>query len=187
MQMTPAASVQLDLFGTPALARKKSTTTTTFDACKENVILGDSNLEDFKHSSCSVLSHANGRLSHYKALLATTRNIHEHVQRFFICLSTLDSANNFATNSTALKSLLGAAHRVFPKAQLFVMLLGYDPLLPPEMRNNIQALNNFVICKHPSSCLHVAAPQDFSVQNHQWSAAVRQSVYNKLSNSLNYK
>ena len=185
----PSSSVQLNLFGTPVpiLKSRASTSTTHFDVCKENVIVGDSNLGDFDHSSCTVFSHANGRLSHFQALLAASKKIHQHVLKFFICLSTLDARNNFSSNSTALKSVLGAARRVFPQAQIFVMLLGYDSSLPSEMRDNIQALNNFVICKHPSSCLHVTAPKEFSISNHSWSAATRQSVYAKISDCLNYE
>ena len=188
--IAPSASVQLNLFGTPLSTKKKDNTsasTSFFDACEENVIVGDSNLCDFQLSSCTVFAHANGRLSHYKALLAATKESHEHVTRFLLCLSTLDSSNNFCTNSTTLKSVLGAARRVFPQAQLFVLLLGHDPSLPTDVIENIQALNNFVICKHPSSCLHMTAPDTFSVNNHEWSSSTKQSVYSKIKDSLNYE
>lgn len=186
-QTTPSASVQLNLFGTPAPTRKKSTAPSHIDTCKDNVIMGDSNLTEFEHPSCTVFSHASGRLSHFKGLLTATKKTHDNVQRFFVCLSTLDSGNNFNTNSTTLKSLLGAARRVFPRAQAFVMLLGYDPSLPSETRSNIQALNNYVICKHPSSCLHITAPQEFSVRDHRWSNAAQLSVYDKITSCLNYE
>ena len=184
---TPSASVQLDLFGTPALKQKKGAVSHHLATCKENLVMGDSNLSDFEHPSCTIHSHANGRLSHFKALLTATKTSHDNVRRFFVCLSTLDSANSFTTNSTTLKSLLGAAHRVFPQAQAFVMLLGYDPSLPSDIRNNIQALNNFVITKHPSSCLHVAAPKEFAVTDHCWNSAARQCVYSKITDCLNYE
>lgn len=186
----PSAAVQLDLFGTPITMRKKdaapNSTPGLFEDCKENVIIGDFNLAQFVNPSCSVYSRENGRLSHFKALLSATTDSYQHVLRFIVCLSTLDSSNTFVSNSTALKSVLGAARRVFPRAQCFVMLLGYDPTFPPEANDGIKALNNFVISKHPSSCLHVTAPRDFSVTNHQWSLPTKRSIYSKLDGCLNY-
>ena len=189
---TASPTVQLNLFGAPASIQKRDSATTAttsarFDDCKENIIFGDSNLCDFQHSSCTVFAHANGRLSHYKALLTATKKPQPHVVRFFICLSTLDSANNFQTNSSTLKSVLGAARRVFPQAQLFVVLLGLDSSLSEETRDNLQALNQFVICKHPSSCLHLTAPSDFAVNYNVWSSASKQFMYTKILGCLNYE
>ena len=152
---------------------------------EEIIVLGDSNLRDFHHPNCAVLSHSNGRLSHFKGLLNSVTSPLPTAKKFVICLSTLDIANSFSTNSTTLRSLLGAAHRVFPNATLFVLLLGTDDDFSASTKSNIQALNNYVVGKHPSSCLHIPPYPDFRCARDEWDSTTKTATFKKISEFLN--
>ncbi len=182
---TPTSSVvQLDLFGSPATRAPPS----RFDECHGSVIIGDSNLSAFPAPpNCTVFAHSNGRLSHFKAILSSTKTVSTSVSKLIVCLSTLDVGNSFTTNSSTLKSLLGAARRVFPKATIFVSLLGIHSSLSSDESDNVKALNHYVINKRPSSCIHILAPDLFNVSKNVLCPDTRKALFSKIMESLNSK
>ena len=111
----------------------------------------------------SVLAHSNGRLSHFKSLLTDIHDPCSSVKKFIICLSSLDRDNTLHTNSSTLKSLLGAAHRVFPNATLAVQLAGIADSYNAAQKLNLQGLNSFVLNKSPSSCCHIPNATTFTL------------------------
>lgn len=187
---SPGANLsQLDIFMTPlSQPRRRRTSslpdTTTMTDAKE-VIFGDSNLEQFQRPNTSVFAKQNGRLSHFKTQLSSITTPNQNVKKFVLCLSTLDASNTLTTNSTTLKSVVGAAHRVFPQAKLFVQLLGIDKRFPDTWKSNIEALNTFIINKHPSSCFHIPPDPDFTCTNHTWSDETKRRCFEKISQFLN--
>ena len=146
--------------------------------------MGDSNLSGLAAPSCTVLAHANGRLSHFKALISDIREPCPTVRKAVVCLSSLDRDNNPLSNTSALKSLLGAAHRVFPQATLAVQLAGMDVNYSTVQKENLQALNAFVVNKAPSSCHHIPAPTTFSITGHLWSQDTKSAAHKILKDFL---
>lgn len=178
---------QLDLFGATLVSepppRRRALAPTP--AWKKRVVCGDSNLLSFEHENCLVLAHERGRLSHFKELLRSSDNPDDSVESFVICLSALDKGNCFVTNQTSLKAVLGAAGRLFPKAKCFVQLCGISDSYTPAEKLNIQDLNNYVILKSPSSCIHIPAPSIVSVEGNLWSSDTRIQAFTALRNFLN--
>ena len=182
-------SSQLDLFDTttpqPRPRAHSLSDPFTGRSFKDNVVLADDNFAGYFPVRATVLARRNGRLSHYKTLLNSTSSTFRSVKKVIFCLSLLDSNNTFSTNSTTLKSVLGSAHRVFPKAQLFVLLLGISEQCSSTTKSNIEALNSFVVNKHPSSCLHIPAFPKFETNGHLWSRTTRNETFRKVSEYLN--
>ena len=179
---------QLDIFMTPLSQPRRTSslpdvnrTLPTTDA----VIFGDTNVEGFSRPNTSIFAKQNGKLSHFKSMLSSDAVPNQHVKKFVLCLSTLDASNTLSTNSSTLKSVLGAAHRVFPQAKLFVQLLGIDQRFPETLKSNIEALNTFVINKHPSSSFHIPPDPDFVCSNHEWNEATKRRCFEKISQYLN--
>ena len=151
---------------------------------EENVIFGDANLREFDKPATTVLAHTNGRLSHFKSLLADTRVPCPAVKRFVLCLSPLDKDNSPSTNASALKSLLGAAHRVFPQAALAVQLVGIAGSFSAAQKETLQALNSFVLNKAPSSCSHIPTATDFTVTDGLGDERTKAQIFAALSSFL---
>ena len=156
----------------------------TVPSWQSTVIFGDSNYSEFSMPATTVLAHANGRLSHYKFLLTSLRDPFPTVTKFALCLSSLDKDNASSTNISALKSALGAAHRVFPNASLSVQLAGIADDFSEAQRNGLQTLNSFVLNKAPSSCKHIPAATNFTVNNHLWTRSTRDETYKTLRDFL---
>lgn len=177
---------QLDLFGESLSSapspRRRALNNPTW---KKRVVCGDSNLSSFEYDDCLVLAHERGRLSHFKDLLRSIEEPCNLVDSFVIVLSTLDKGNCFLTNQTSLKSLLGSARRLFPNAKCFVQLCGISDSFTQAEKDNLHDLNNYVILKSPSSCVHIPAPSTFETENnHNWSSDTRSKIFESLRNFL---
>ena len=179
---------QLDLFGDSLSSapspRRRLLNTPTW---QKKIVCGDNNLSTFQLKDCLVLAHDRGRLSHYKDFFRSIEDPCLTVESFILVLSTLDKGNCFLSNQTSLKSVLGAARRLFPNAKCFVQLCGISDSFTQAEKDNLQDLNNYVILKSPSSCLHIPAPSAFVTVNndHEWSSDTRSKVFESLKNFLN--
>ena len=183
----PPSTTQLDLFGEslPAAPAPRRRAVTTTPEWKKRVVCGDANLTSFSHEDCVVLAHERGRLSHFSDYLRSISVPSNNVEAFVISLTLLDKGNNFLTNKTSLKAVLGAAGRLFPKAKRIVMLCGIPDTLNSSEKTNIQELNNHVMLKAPSSCLHIPAPIPFEIEGNSWTASTRTAAFQSLRNFLN--
>ena len=180
-------TTQLDLFGEAisAAPSPRRRALTSAPVWKRRVVCGDANLSSFTHDECFVLAHDRGKLSHYKDYFRALSTPDTNVEAFVISLSLLDRSNCFLTNQTSLKAVLGAAGRLFPKAQRLVLLCGIPSELPTEEKTNIKELNNYVMLKAPSSCLHIPAPSPFEADVNTWSDGTRSRVFDSLRHFLN--
>ena len=181
------ASSQLDLFGSPVESLRGT-------PCqnqpleldwKSNVVLGDANLAGLQHSDTTVLARTKGKLSHFQHLFRVVTQTFINVTAIVLCLTTLDRHNALTSKISALKSLLGALHRVFPKAKIYVLACGIDERFSDVEKRSCSDLNSFVGAKTPSSSFYVPATEPFVCHNDVWDDSTKQKTYAIIKNYLN--
>lgn len=182
---------QLDLFGSivedgTQSERQLSQPLPESNAWSPRVVLGDDNLNEFSHPDTTVVSRPKGRLSHFHRLFSKYPHGPQlNVNTFIICISTLDKRNALTTNISSLKSLLGTAKKVFPRAKVFIQACGIDNNFSIEEQMTCSSLNNFVRNRTPSSSVHIPTAEPFSCTNDVWDVSTRTNIYNILKNYLN--
>ena len=149
------------------------------------LVLGDSNISDFRLPSCRIVGMENGRLSRLLSFARLQLRQDNSIRKVFLCLSTLDQTNRLISLSTSVKSLLSKCHCLFPNATLFVILAGLSPQLTPSEREVYHQFSCFLRDKHPSKCIVLSAPSPFSCFGNLWSDTVKSAVEDKIRSHLN--
>ena len=150
-------------------------------------LLGDSNLSPFRAPGCRVFALPNGRLSALRSFLRLSlpQTPDAAVLKVFLCLSLLDRGNRLISLTSCAKSTLSLCHRLFPSAQLFVVLCGVPCDFSQQQRVTHQEFAAFLRTKHPSSCVVLSAPVPFIASGSVWSPATRSSVFASIRRHLN--
>lgn len=188
--LQPAASSrstsQLDLFGSVVERPASQATQLPADLeWKPNVVLGDSNLQDFCHPDTTVISRTKGRLSHLRSLFTSTVLQNMNVLHVIICLSTLDKRNLLSTNVSSLKSLLGNLRKVFPGAKVSIMSIGIDDRFTDEEKHSCSSFNTFICSRTPSSSFYIPTAIPFACNNDVWELNTQAKVFDILKEYLN--
>jgi hypothetical protein len=165
--------------------RQEASDLLSFFLWEQNIVLGDSNLDKLQHPKTTVLARENGRLSHFLNLFRTVTQTFKHVTTIIISLSTLERSNSVITKTSTLKSLLGALHRVFPKARVYVLACGVDNSFSDEDKRSCSSLNNFICSKNPSSCVYIPAAEPFVCVGDTWDDATKEETYESIRKYLN--
>ena len=152
---------------------------------KQQVVLGDSNLDSYQHSNTTVLFNAKGRLSHFHNIFRSITGPFTNVSTVLICLSTLDKRNTSFTNTSTLKSLLGSLRRVFPRCKIFILACGIDSRFTEDQKSSCSSLNSFVCSKNPSSCFFIPAVSPFVCEEDVWNNSTKTQTFDLISSYLN--
>lgn len=162
----------------------KDTDSVVLNFSRSRIILGDTTIKNFRLDDCSVFSTDKGRLSYFKQVLQSVKSIHENVQSFTICISSLDAKNKPNTNYTTLRSVLYNAKRLFPNASLSVLL----PCIPDDatetVRNDLEALIQTILLRSPTGCDIIQLPGNFSVACNTWSCNETEVIFKHIESFL---
>ena len=129
-----------------------------------------------------MLAPKNGRLSHLRNVIHKFTDAQfDEVRNVILCMSYLDASNQPGTNFSNLRTILYSAHRIFPCANLFVLLTSMqDASASP----GLVATNDLVLKHRPGGC-EILEPPGHPSNVLVWDDTFRTNVFDLLRAHLN--
>lgn len=133
---------------------QKKLTDWNFSAQKKWLIVGDSTLCSFPAFYCKDLqveSFPGGHFRHGQALMEKTTAPSSLVVEKIILGFGINGRGNKLRETTMkyVQGIMRSTKRKFPYAEIWVPLVNYSDALPEEEKDNLEALNNYIIRNMP--------------------------------------
>ena len=176
-QHSPTRSSQVDLFGSvvsqasPPSRRSRSLSTgPPLRVTKRFVLFGDNNFSNCSHDDFDIFAHPNGKLSHFRAFLASCTSVYDDVEAFVLNISMQDMSNALTSNTTQTKFVLANARRVFPNAKFIIV--------PCGVQSSMNSLfNEFLRQKRPSNSTILSPPDPYRVSGGRLHESTRELIF----------
>lgn len=154
------------------------------DFSKKAIVMGDSNFCDFQADDVSVLADRFGHLSFFKQLFQKIDVPYPNVKVFILCISLHDRNNLPSTNFVVFRNIMHSARKVFPTANLFVLLCGLPTNCTNTEANNLNEFFDLIRSRVPGSCTIIDPPENFTANGAIWNKSTKVNVTNTLKDFL---